>query len=149
MYEDVCYKKTYLAEVIARIDFATPIEALQKNVSTKIMAKITKHFPIAEPVEAIGTHFEFGADGGMKKQETRAKQWNFFGKDRDRQLVLTDTSVFVRYTKYGAFEPFAESFMDAVTEIDREHPGIFSQRFGLRYINRFEFDGLSVRPESS
>jgi len=69
MYEDVCYKKTYLAEVIARIDFATPIEALQKNVSTKIMAKITKHFPIAEPVEAIGTHFEFGADGGMKKQE--------------------------------------------------------------------------------
>lgn len=134
MYDDVCYKRNFLAEVIARIDFATPIESFQRNISSKIIQKVTKHFPIAEPVESVATHFVIGGES-MEKEEKRSKQWNFFGKDRDRQLVVTDGAVFVRYTKYSTFEALSEAFGDAVSAIDRDHPGVFTQRFGLRYVN--------------
>jgi uncharacterized protein (TIGR04255 family) len=144
MFEDALYKKTFLKEVIARIDFATPVESFQKSISAKILEKIKAHFPIAEPADAIGMHLEIGA-GVTNHKETRSKQWNFFGKERDRQLVITDGSVFVVYKRYVSYEAFIEAFADAVSVIDREHSGIFAQRIGLRYINQFEFDELSLK----
>ncbi len=143
MFEDVCYKKSYLAEVVARIDLLAPVEAFEKNISGKILNKIKAKFPIAEPTESIAQHFEFAPDG-VKQKELRGKQWNFFGKEREKQLTIDSGALYVRYTKYSRFEDLVEEFQLAVNAIDQEHPNTSAKRFGLRYINQFDIGELTL-----
>lgn len=144
MFEDICYKKSFLTEVVARIDFVAPVTAFEKNIPAKALKKIGSHFPIAEPTESIAQHIEWGPDGGVKQKELRGKQWNFFGKEREKQLTIEPGAVFARYTKYSRFEDLKNEFQEAVSSIDQETSGIIAQRFGLRYINQFEFDDLKL-----
>jgi uncharacterized protein (TIGR04255 family) len=143
MYEDICYKKSYLTEVVARIDFATPITGFEKTLSSKLVKKISKHFPIIEPVETVGHQFQIG-DGDIKKTEMHAKQWNFFGKEREKQLVISNNFVFARYTIYSKYEALNDEFREAINAIDQEQPGAVAQRIGLRYINNFEIEGIKI-----
>jgi hypothetical protein len=46
MYENICYKKSYLTEVVARIDFATPITSFENNIPSKLIQTISKYFLI-------------------------------------------------------------------------------------------------------
>lgn len=144
MFDDVCYKKPFLSEVVARIDFVGPVAAFEKNIPAKVLKKIVSHFPIAEPTESIAQHIELGLDGAVKQKEVRGKQWNFFGKEREKQLTIESGAVFVRYTKYSRFEDLKEEFQEAVNAIDENTSGIIAQRFGLRYINQFDFDDLKL-----
>jgi hypothetical protein len=36
MYEQVCYQKSYLKQVIAKIDFASPLSQIQNGVPSKL-----------------------------------------------------------------------------------------------------------------
>ncbi|MBB4199929.1 hypothetical protein CCR94_10750 [Rhodoblastus sphagnicola] len=144
MFEDVCYKKSFLTEVVARIDFVSPVAALEKNIPAKAIKKIGLYFPIAEPIESISQHIELGVDGGVKQKEVRGKQWNFFGKQREKQLTIESSAIFVRYTKYRRFEDLKAEFQESIGTIDQAEPGIIAQRFGLRYVNQFEFDDLTI-----
>ncbi len=100
MFDDICYKRSFLTEVVARIDFVAPVTAFEKSVSAKALQKIGSHFPIAEPRESIAKHIELGLDGGVKQKEFRGKQWNFFSKERDKQLSIEPGAIYVRYSKY-------------------------------------------------
>lgn len=144
MFEDVCYKKPFLTEVVARIDFIAPTTAFEKAIPSEALKKIGSHFPIAEPNEAIAQHIELGSDGGVKQKQVRAKQWNFFGKEREKQLTIEPSAIFARYLKYSRFENLKNEFQGAVNAIDREFAGIIAQRFGLRYVNNFEFHDLKL-----
>ncbi|WP_330085268.1 TIGR04255 family protein [Methylocystis iwaonis] len=144
MFEDVCYKKSFLTEVVARIDFVAPVTAFDKNISGKALKKIGSHFPIFEPRESIAQHIEVGPDGGVKQKELRGKQWNFFGREREKQLIIEPGAIYVRYTKYSRFEDLKDEFQEAVNAIDQEASGIVAQRFGLRYINQFDFEELKL-----
>ncbi|CAJ0878975.1 hypothetical protein AMST5_03017 [freshwater sediment metagenome] len=143
MFDDVCYKKSFLKEVVARIDFVAPVTAFEKNIPAKALKKIGSHFPIAEPRESIAQHIELGPEG-VKQQEFRGKQWNFFGKEREKQLTIEPGAIYVRYTKYSRFEDLKDEFQDAVNAIDQEASGIVAQRFGLRYINQFDLEELKL-----
>lgn len=143
MFDDVCYKKSFLTEVVARIDFVAPVTAFEKSISAKVLKKIGPHFPIAEPRESIAQHIELGPDG-VKQKEFRGKQWNFFGKEREKQLTIEPGAIHVRYTKYSRFEDLNDEFREAVSAIEQEAPGIIAQRFGLRYINQFDFEELKL-----
>jgi uncharacterized protein (TIGR04255 family) len=143
MFETVCYKKSYLAEVVARVDFVTPVGALEKNISAGILNKVRAHFPIAEPAESIGAQIQIAPDG-VKQTETRGKHWNFFGKNREKQLSIQATAIYVSYTKYSTFEALKEEFHAAISAVVQEIPGIVAKRFGLRYINKFSLDDLTL-----
>lgn len=144
MFEDVCYKKSFLTEVVARIDFVTPFAAFEKSIPAKNLTKIGSRFPIAEPTESIAQHIEVGLDGGVKQKELRGKQWNFFGREREKQLTIEPGAVFVRHLKYSRFEELKAEFQLAVGAIDQEASGVVAQRFGLRYINQFDFEDLKL-----
>jgi uncharacterized protein (TIGR04255 family) len=137
MYEDVCYKKPNLAEVVVRIDFVSPISALEKNIPERLAKDLSTDFPIAEPSDVIGRELQMRPDG-LTMKETHAKQWNFFGKERDKQLTLTTTSVFVSYKKYTKYEDMKREFSSTVEAIARVYPNVQTRRFGLRYVNRIE-----------
>ena len=142
MYEEVCYEKPFLKQVIARIDFVAPIAGLEKTLPQKLGNVLSDHFPIVEPTETVTheLHVDLGA-GGLQQRKTPSKLWNFYGKEREKQLSLAPHFVFISFTKYSTFKNLKEDFGSVVSAIEAALPDTKAGRFGLRYINNIEIDG--------
>ncbi len=138
MYEQVCYRKSFLKEVIAKVDFASPIEKLEKGVPSALVNAIVKQFPIVEPAEVLMQEFALEGNTLANKKNTATKQWNYFSKDRGQQLTLASQSFFLQYRQYTNFEETKDHFVAAIDAIDAAFPGTMASRFGLRYINKID-----------
>ena len=143
MYEEICYKKPFLKEVIARIDFVAPLEALEKALPPKLAKVLSEHFPISEPIDAIAREFQLTGDE-VRHRETRFKQWNFFGKEREKQLTLAAPFVFVTYGRYITYENMKAQFAAVVDAVGKAFPDARAARLGLRYINSIEIPDLAT-----
>jgi uncharacterized protein (TIGR04255 family) len=142
MYEDVCYQKTFLKEVIARIDFFTPAESFEKSLSPKLVETLTSHFPINEPQDSV--MHELTLDGQkVHQREIRSKQWNFFGKEREKQLAISPQFMFVTYSKYGTYENFKLEFTAVVDAVLKSNASLKARRMGLRFVNVIEPSDLA------
>ena len=137
MYEQVCYGKSFLKQVIVRVDFATPLDKLERNVPSKLLNAIVESFPIIEPSEMLSHEVSIEGAALQGKQIT-VKQWNYFAKDRSRQLTLTPQCIFVLYTAYKDFEETKEQFGNVVSALLKAFPDTKASRFGLRYINEID-----------
>jgi uncharacterized protein (TIGR04255 family) len=137
MCDEVCYEKPFLKEAIARIDFFAPLEELNKGLSAKLTKGLSNHFPISEPIEAISQQLQLSGEG-IESHQTRFKQWNFFVKEREKQLALAAPFVFVTYRRYTTFEDMKEQFAAVVDAVGKVFPDAKAGRFGLRYINIIE-----------
>lgn len=137
MYADVCYQKSFLKQVIARIDFATPISQLEKAVPTKLLNAIVKNFPIVEPADMLMQ--EVALEGNsIKHSQTATKHWNYYSKDRERQLTIAPQHVFVVYTTYKKYEEIRDQFSAVIDALAKAFPETKSARFGLRYVNQID-----------
>jgi uncharacterized protein (TIGR04255 family) len=141
MFDDVCYQKTFLTQVVARIDFVAPLANHDKPPPEKLANLISKDFPITEPFEAIGQEFQIGADG-IKSKEARFRQWNFFGKEREKQFIISPQAIMVTYQRYSTYEAMKAEFSRAVEAFAKEYPAARVARFGLRFINNISMDDL-------
>ena len=139
MHEQVCYQKSFLKQVIAKVDFASPIVQLEKNVPKKLLDAIVKSFPIIEPVETLMHEVLFNADS-VQSNQTKSRQWNYFSKDRGRQLTLAPQSIFISYSIYKNFEEAKEQFGSVIDALIKTFPEATAARFGLRYINQIDLD---------
>ena len=142
MYETVYYEKTFLKQVVARIDFVAPLIGLEKSLPPKLGKAFSSRFPIMEPTETIAQDLQITGDEVKAKQE-RFKQWNFYGKQREKQLALAAAFVFVIYPRYTTYEDMKSDFTSAVDALAKAFPDATARRFGLRYINNIEIEGLS------
>ena len=90
MSEDVCYEKPFLKEVITRIDFAAPIEKLDKGVPTKLVNSVVKKFPIVEPADVLMHELSaVDEENVLKSKPTAIKHdGNTSAEERDRQLTI-------------------------------------------------------------
>jgi uncharacterized protein (TIGR04255 family) len=137
MYEEVYYQKSFLKEVVARIDFANPIEKLDKGVPSKLVGTIVKSFPIIEPTDVVMQ--EIAIEGNdLKSKHTAIKQWNYYSKERDRQLSLAPQNVFVQYKSYSSYDEAKGQFGAVVDSLNTAFPYTLASRFGLRYINQID-----------
>lgn len=138
MYEQVCYRKSFLKEVVARIDFASPVGQIEKGVPNKLVNTIVNNFPIVEPAEIIMQEFALEGNSVKQGQATRSPQWNYYSKDRERQLTLSPQAVFVSYKRYNHYEEIKEQFGTVIDAINKNFPDTKASRFGLRYINQID-----------
>jgi uncharacterized protein (TIGR04255 family) len=137
MYDEVCYQKSFLKQVIARIDFASPITQLEKGVPNKLVNTIVKNFPIIEPADVLIQ--EVALEGNsLKHTQTAKKQWNYFSKDRTKQLTLASENVFVIYTTYNKYEEIRDQFSTVIDALVKAFPETIAARFGLRYVNEID-----------
>jgi len=145
MYETVCYEKSFLKEVIARIDFVAPIDGLEKSLPAKLANVVSTHFPINEPTEAIAQQLQLiiGPDE-VKQSRTQFKQWKFYGRDREKTLSLAAPFVFVSYQQYTTYENMKEEFAAIIDAIGKAFPDARTGRFGLRYINSIDIPAYST-----
>lgn len=145
MFDDICYKNTFLKEVVVRIDFFSPIAELETSLPDRLSKVLSKSFQIAEPSESIGHELQFGSNGPQAK-EFKLRQWNFFGKNREKQLSITPSCMFLSYKKYESYELIREEFANANEALISHFPNIKIGRFGLRYINNIELQELNKDP---
>lgn len=137
MYEDTCYGKSFLKQVIVRIDFAAPLEKLEKGPPTRLVNPIAKRFPIIEPTEVLMQEVALNKEGIAHRQSTE-RQWNYFSRERDRQLTLSSAAAFIQYTRYKSYEETKEQFSAFLDALGNVYPGTVVSRFGLRYINHID-----------
>ena len=137
MNDEMCYEKSFLKQVIVRIDFAAPLEKLDKAPPTRFVTPIASHFPIIEPTDVVTQEVSFNPDGIAHRNITE-RQWNYFSRDRDRQLTISPTAAYIQYTRYTAFKEMKKHFEVLTDAIGVAFPGTIVARFGLRYINQIE-----------
>jgi len=139
------YKRNYLTQVIARVDFLSPLNSL-KDVLPAAVGTLSKDlFPIPEPKQIIGREFMVSSEiKQVQEKEIATKEWHFFGKEREKRLVITPESMFVEFKVYG-------SFAELLSHFSRISDGLFDsfgdlqiKRLGLRYINNLQVPGQNL-----
>lgn len=143
MLADICYKKNYLKSVIARIDFAVPIDGVDTQLSPEISKHSMKYFPIAEPKKAVADELQISPEN-VSRKKSEFMEWRFFGKDRNKTLTFIPTAVFVEYKSYLQFDDVRKEFLDILAAFFQAYKTAVCTRVGLRYINNLELDGAPL-----
>jgi uncharacterized protein (TIGR04255 family) len=143
MYEEVRYEKPFLTQVVARLDFAGPLSRIEKGLPDKLIVALSHLFPIIEPAaDAIFQELKLQLGVPAEEKQTKFKQWNFFGKEREKQLTISSRFAFIAYTKYLNFEILRDEFALMVRALGEVCPDARVSRFGLRYINNIAAYGI-------
>jgi uncharacterized protein (TIGR04255 family) len=109
----------------------------------KLGKAVSKIFPISEPTEAIAQELQISGEE-LHHRQTRFKQWNFFGKEREKQISFSATFITMSHWRYKSYEDFKADFGELVSAVKKEFPDAQVSRFGLRYINNIEIPGITA-----
>lgn len=133
-YNKVCYSKTFLKEVILRIDFPAPIHSLSKALPSKLSKAALSRFPIPDSQKVQAQELQFSATGvsANSREET---QWIFYGKDREKSFVIAPQHLVLSTRSYNTYEELVEDFFCVVDVLKTIEPDLVINRMGLRYVN--------------
>jgi len=137
------YKKTFLKKVVARVDFASPVESLQKKLPPAVNAALLKVFPILESKKAVGKEFTIGPQE-TEERTFEQMNWYYYSKDRQKRACLSFEFFWVEYNVYSSFEQLKADFLPILEELFKSIQQLQIKRFGLRYIDHIDFDEKDV-----
>lgn len=132
----VKYKKNYLNQVVARVDFLSPINSINRELPSEIISVIKDFFPIAEPQEVLEIGLQLGKEAPEK--QSKIMQWKFLGKEREKELDIDEKSMFIVFKNYKSFEDLQIPFIRITDSLFNTYKDIQTKRLGLRYINRID-----------
>ncbi len=138
MYEETCYRKNAIKEVICRLDFANPVSVFDSRIPKAVYKTVKKYFPISEPQEIIGAELQINPVTGPMVNNVRSKQWVFWSRDKRSSCVIQSTCVIFSIHAYTVFEELRAEVLEILTEVMKVDESIQGKRFGLRYINALE-----------
>lgn len=133
--EKICYKRNYLSQVIARIDFLSPIKILETELPSVIGNTAKINFPIAEPTETISHELKIGPKNNLKNKTRKKTKWQFFGKNREKSCSITADCIFTNYMTYVNYESMISEFQSISDVLFKTFKDLQPKRLGLRYIN--------------
>ena len=133
------YKKTFIRQVIARVDFAAPLESVEKEVLSGFSKFAQKRFPIIVPKQVISIQ---GPTAGAPSSLT---MWEYQDRKRENKLELLSTHMDVNFKKYTSYlEDLKNTFVGLSDALTKECPSLAYRRFGLRFINVVAIDDRSA-----
>lgn len=138
-YDSVLYKRNYLDQVIARIDFISPLSGIESSLPQKLSQAILANFPIGEPRHAIAQELQIAPNQDVTTKQTPFTEWHFHGRNRDKTFVILPGAVFVTHSKYKTFEVVRDEFVNLITVFFEVCKEAQPSRLGLRYINKIQF----------
>lgn len=131
------YKRHYLSEVIARIDF-TPHLQLSEEKAPEHVPGLKGRFPIREKVVTDHPQMELSRREGQSEATfmvARALRWQFHNRARDRYYELTNGALLVSYKKYDCYERLHDDFVPVIEHVLGNIDDVAINRIGLRYVN--------------
>jgi uncharacterized protein (TIGR04255 family) len=136
------YNKHYLTDVIFRVDFVSPEESIEKELSSIVKTACIEFFPILEPKTIETQELNVSAVPGQEKtviNTHKMQEWHFWGKEREKELVITHNCMFVNIKKYNTFDELKSQFFAVFGKLLAEYPNIVVNRIGLRYVDQINF----------
>lgn len=143
MYEEICYHKNYVSEVVCRLDFASPIKKIENTMPKDINDVAKKYYPIAEPQDIIGTELQINPIGAPTVNQVIMKQWVFTSRNRKSSCTINSESIIFSIKDYDRFEELRENVLDIMGVIMLAFPDNQGKRLGLRYVNDLPMKGHS------
>lgn len=132
------YKKTFLTQVIVRIDYLNTIDSILTGLPKPLSQKALRLFPIAEPREVIAQELQITPKAVESARTIKGKEWHFFGKNREKYLVIGNKAMFINYSIYESFEKLQGDFSSMLDPLLATFEDLEISRLGLRYINNVE-----------
>jgi len=146
VFDDVHYARNYLTNVIARLDFAGPIESLKSELPIAISDTIMRHFPVSEPTKRVAEQLSISPDQ-FKHSRSEFTQWSFRDRAGHTTLLVRPQALVLEYSRYHDFETLQEHFMNVVSAVLGCYTDVVGSRLGLRYINNLNL-GSEATPLS-
>lgn len=134
MFENRCYQRSFLKEVIIRLDFSAPIAKFGNQLAPRISKAALARFPIVEPKKAIAQELLLSGSS-IERREQHFTEWNFFGREREKQLQIGQPAIWISYNRYMSFEELKSDFVSVLEAVLAEDKEAAGRRIGLRYIN--------------
>lgn len=134
------YKNNFLSNVIVRVDFPTSLQ-IDEKLHVDFLKSILGLFPISEPKTIVEREIKFGPDQRIElKADEMGIERNYYGKNREKKLVISQNFLVITYKEYNSFEHLKSEFLTIVENLFESFPDIQINRLGLRYINQIELD---------
>lgn len=134
MHENVCYRKSFLKEVILRLDFGSKVEAFLRALPQKVATAALKRFPLSEPQKAQFQEVTFSGSTVQTRTED-SMQWVYHGKNREKTLTITPDTFLITNRAYVSYESFLDDFNTVLKAVFEANKDLSVARVGLRYIN--------------
>lgn len=135
--DQICYRRNFLSEVIARVDLLNPIEGLEAALPDSLNQSALRTFPVREPRQSIAQELQIGPKQFATKQ-SEFTEWHFHGRRREKTFAIGPTWIYVSYKQYEKYELLRTDFLEQATAFFREYRNAEPSRLGLRYINQIE-----------
>ena len=135
------YAINFLTHVIIRIDFPNKL-SVEDRLPPEVTKAILKSFPISEPKKMLGKEFKITSEKDIQFETNELKrvEWHFFGKNREKTLVLTPEAIFIDCNEYSSFEILNNEFIGVINKIFENFEDVQVNRIGLRYINEIDLN---------
>lgn len=141
MYENICYKKNFVKEVVCRLDFANNVEVFDVSFPKDVYDVINKYFPIVEPREILGASLQVNPmTGDMLNNRIVTKQWVFWTRDKKSNCIVQSNSVVFSIHNYGVYEDLKDAIINILKAIMNYDENVQGKRLGLRYVNAMKFN---------
>jgi uncharacterized protein (TIGR04255 family) len=138
-YSQICYSKTFLKEVIVRVDLVNPLPDLDSVLPPPVSGVALRSFPIFEPTNALRREVQVSPESVADKKE-KFIQWNFHTKDRTATFTIEPQAVFISHRAYITYELLRTGFIEILSTIADAFRDIQVRRVGLRYVNAIKVD---------
>ena len=138
--EQICYKTNPIKDAIARLDFLSPILPLKLEIPGEIAATVKETYPIPETRDIIANEFIVNGPGKLEQIKDKSVEWIFFNKERTRKVTLTQTLFTLLHNDYESYRKFSADFFKILDSLYSQYPDLQISRFGVRFVNRIEFD---------
>lgn len=135
--ENICYKRNFISEALAKVEFLNPILELDTTLPKEFSDSIAKLFPIAESKEINNNNVTI-TDSGVQSNVEKIIEWTFWNKDRSRRISLSRNSLLLVQNKYESYDSFAYEFLTAFDALCITYKELIFRRFGVRYINNIK-----------
>lgn len=132
------YKRHFLKQVIARIDFGTPLP-IANGPPRRVVDKLKPNFPRAE-LERVHER-TFALLGAPTLLDPKEKpHWVYSGKDRKKKIGIMENFCTIEYVdaSYDSFEVLESEFLSLVHSLFETFDNLQINRLGLRYVNKID-----------
>lgn len=138
-YDDVCYKKAFLKDVIVRVDFPVDMFAISGALEGELKQAALKRFPIYEPTDfdeqTISIH-----ESSVVTNRRKVMESTFHGKEHEKTLKLSNDYILQTAKAYKTYDLFKEDFLSVLEKVMPHSEKLTASRVGIRYVNVIELE---------
>jgi uncharacterized protein (TIGR04255 family) len=139
--EIIQYKRTYLTQVIIRLDFAAQMQSFVNGLPRELARAALTRFPLSEPKEVVLSELQIplkDESTAVQRHDTKMKHWFYHGRDRQKTLCIMPDAMFIEHKVSVSFAPTRDEFLEIANTLFSSAPEVQIRRFGLRYVNQID-----------